>query len=84
MFQGSEDSDVITNTADLSLGIEKEALRRENEHRARTQLLNSRVSVYWKLGKFFFFLIILTNNNKSFLVIPARKLILTFPFINNN
>ncbi|KAE9523244.1 hypothetical protein AGLY_016344 [Aphis glycines] len=40
--QGSEDSDVITNTADLSLGIEKEALRRENEHRARSQLLNSR------------------------------------------
>ncbi|KAF0764167.1 voltage-dependent L-type calcium channel subunit beta-1-like [Aphis craccivora] len=39
---GSEDSDVITNTADLSLGIEKEALRRENEHRARSQLLNSR------------------------------------------
>lgn len=40
--EGSEDSDVITNTADLSLGIEKEALRRENEHRARSQLLNSR------------------------------------------
>ncbi|XP_026820809.1 voltage-dependent L-type calcium channel subunit beta-1-like [Rhopalosiphum maidis] len=40
--KGSEDSDVITNTADLSLGIEKEALRRENEHRARSQLLNSR------------------------------------------
>lgn len=43
--QGSEDSDVITNTADLSLGIEKEALRRENEHRARSQLFNSRVSI---------------------------------------
>ncbi|XP_050529103.1 voltage-dependent L-type calcium channel subunit beta-1 isoform X3 [Daktulosphaira vitifoliae] len=40
--EGSENSDVITNTADLSLGIEKEALRRENEHRARSQLLNSR------------------------------------------
>ncbi|XP_050426066.1 voltage-dependent L-type calcium channel subunit beta-1 isoform X2 [Adelges cooleyi] len=40
--EGSIDSDVITNTADLSLGIEKEALRRENEHRARSQLLNSR------------------------------------------
>lgn len=57
MFQGSEDSDVITNTADLSLGIEKEALRRENEHRARTQLLNSRVSVYIgsSVNYFFFF-----------------------------
>lgn len=45
IFQRSEDSDVITNTADLSLGIEKEALRRENEHRARSQLFNSRVSM---------------------------------------